>query len=107
MAFKNNEEQRIYKREWYKRNKTKVIAEVVARKQRRAKEFLEFKKTLKCSKCPENDYRCLDFHHTIPAEKDRAVSTLVGWSMERVMSEVAKCVVLCANCHRKEHAPLV
>jgi hypothetical protein len=50
---------------------------------------------------------CLDFHHADPAEKDidpaQAVS-LKGWSIDRIRAEIAKCAVLCANCHRKAHA---
>jgi len=26
-----------------------------------------------------------------------------NWSRKRILDEVAKCIVLCANCHRKMH----
>jgi predicted HNH restriction endonuclease len=29
-----------------------------------------------------------------------------GYSKERVIDEIEKCVVLCANCHRKFHGGL-
>lgn len=49
--------------------------------------------------------RALELHHLDPNEKDFTVSpstTLYRWS--RVVEEVRKCVLLCANCHREVHA---
>ncbi len=66
-----------------------------------------YRKTLRCSRCPETDWRCLDFHHPDPAEKRMDVSELVaqGRSLRIVRDEISKCEVLCANCHRMEHVP--
>lgn len=48
---------------------------------------------------------CLEFHHKDPSKKEVTLSRAVnnGWSIERMEKEIAKCVVLCANCHRKLH----
>ena len=56
-----------------------------------------------CSVCPEKDARCLDFHHL--GEKEREVGDMVrlGFSRARILKEIAKCRILCANCHRKLH----
>lgn len=59
-----------------------------------------------CKLCPENDIDCLDFHHVNPTEKEDTISTLVWSSTPILVAEIAKCVVLCANCHRKLHAKL-
>lgn len=58
-----------------------------------------------CVRCDEVDPACLDFHHLDPSQKGGAVKEFVrrGASRERVMAEVAKCVILCSNCHRKLH----
>jgi len=56
-----------------------------------------------CVDCGEADLRCLDFDHREPADKLSNVSALV-WTharWERVLAEIAKCDVRCANCHRK------
>jgi len=60
----------------------------------------------KCQRC---DYsRCsaaLDFHHRDPATKLFMVNVThmtKGWN--RILAEAAKCDLLCANCHREEHA---
>lgn len=63
------------------------------------------KKTLKCNRCPETDWVALDFHHSDPNEKDMEISNMVGlaWSKEKILKEISKCEILCANCHRKHH----
>ena len=65
--------------------------------------FKEYKSTLKCIRCGESNPLCLEFHHKDPTQKDRAISTMTRLSPEKVKEEIAKCDVLCANCHRKLH----
>lgn len=54
--------------------------------------------------CGESDHIALDFHHTDPASKNGTIEKLRKYSRARLEAEMAKCVVLCANCHRKGHA---
>ena len=65
--------------------------------------FLDLKKGKKCSHCPENYPACLDYHHVDPKTKwkDGIHSAVRSWSKRRVLEEIAKCIILCANCHRK------
>lgn len=44
----------------------------------------------------------MDFDHLDGASKSSGISQMVrgGWSMERVLTEIAKCELVCANCHR-------
>lgn len=60
---------------------------------------------LSCQECGENHPATLDFHHLDPETKDRAVASMIsrGWTEAEILSEMSKCVVLCANCHRKLH----
>lgn len=44
-----------------------------------------------------------DFHHRDPAQKDFVISGR-RYSRERVRAELDKCELLCAICHRLEHA---
>lgn len=66
----------------------------------------EYKREQGCRRCDHSDPRCLVFHHD--GSKNAAVSTMVttGRPDEVIRSEATDCVVLCANCHRKEHAEL-
>lgn len=55
------------------------------------------------SKCIE----ALEFHHLDPKQKDFSISNTGGTpSFEKMKEEVDKCQLLCANCHREEHARL-
>ena len=65
----------------------------------------EIKGNSGCCKCSEKDPSCLDFHHVDPTKKEFMVSKLVFCkSKDRMFKEIKKCVVICANCHRKLHA---
>lgn len=64
--------------------------------------YVDSKKT-KCSNCGEDHIACLDFHHLKDKEIDLAMVTAKSWSKNRIDKEIAKCIILCANCHRKLH----
>lgn len=66
------------------------------------------KNILGCEKCDETDPDCLDFHHLDPTIKLRCISRMTDakQSQETIMIEMNKCIVLCANCHRKEEAKM-
>lgn len=56
-----------------------------------------------CAKCGETRTYVLDFHHKDKNEKDFTIGTFKKGNLELVQSEIDKCVVLCANCHREFH----
>jgi 5-methylcytosine-specific restriction endonuclease McrA len=58
-----------------------------------------------CAHCKENgNADVLDFHHVNPETKVSPINVLVRTSgLLAVLEEMEKCIVLCANCHRKEH----
>ena len=66
----------------------------------------EIKSSLSCKSCGESRAWCLDFHHRNPAEKEYKFSQLRYWSRARILEEIDKCDVLCANCHRDYHYQL-
>lgn len=67
--------------------------------------YNQLKENLECARCGENHPATLQFHHRDPQKKDFNLSESIrqGYSAERIKREVAKCTVLCANCHAKEH----
>lgn len=89
---------------WYYRNRERDIAKKDRRRARLRRWLHEYKHDhCSCRECGESDPACLDFHHV--GDKDLGVSKMVtdGYSAERIREEIERCVVLCANCHRKEH----
>lgn len=71
---------------------------------KRRKWIIEIKNSLLCKECGEKRIHCLDFHHRDPNEKDFKLSSAIyRYSKERILAEISKCDVLCANCHRDYH----
>jgi predicted HNH restriction endonuclease len=100
--MKTNKE---YQAKWYSKNKQKQIDKSEKRRKEIKAKIRSYKSSLKCEKCSENHPACLDFHHIDPSKKEANIYQIAikGWSWDRIMEEIAKCQVLCANCHRKIH----
>jgi len=96
---------RNYQRNWHQRNKAQRIARALKRKEQLRAFYNQLKESLECSICGENHPATLQFHHRDPQKKDFNLSEAVrqGYSAERIQKEIAKCSVLCANCHAKLH----
>lgn len=61
----------------------------------------------KCQVCGYNKcFWALDFHHLSKAEKSFNISGGTK-SFESMKSELDKCILVCANCHREIHAGII
>jgi hypothetical protein len=106
LVFQSNcrECQKNYRREHYLKNKKKYIDKAAQYTKNIIEWFHNIKKELKCEMCGESRFWVLDFHHKDPKEKDLEVSLLTRkGSKKRIVKEIEKCSVLCANCHRDLH----
>lgn len=57
-----------------------------------------------CQKCNQEYHPAVfEFHHIDPSDKDRDPSKMTGLSWIRLKTELDKCQLLCANCHRLIH----
>jgi hypothetical protein len=97
----------IYKREHYRNNKQRYIDNAAARRRRildeRTRFLVEFLKSNPCVDCGENDLIVLEFDH----QSDKSFDVAYGirnCNWEAVLAEIAKCEVVCANCHRRRTA---
>jgi hypothetical protein len=95
-------------KKYYTDNKEIHIKNITARKNKVIQEnkarVHRIKSRARCHFCTETDPVCLDFHHLYDKkfEVSRALGTGYGWGVIR--EEIEKCVIVCANCHRKLHA---
>ena len=87
--------------------KNKDNYERVKSYRQRMKEKLVNYKGGKCQLCGyDKCITSLEFHHLNPNEKDFGISTYSNLKWETIISEVNKCIMVCANCHREIHAGL-
>lgn len=88
----------------YEKNKLKVIVDVKNKEKKIKKWINEYKSTLKCLFCDEDENVCLDFHHLDPLTKVGEISQLTNrGSLKLIQTEIKKCICVCSNCHRKIH----
>jgi hypothetical protein len=76
---------------------------------KRAKNKIKVLKILgisKCSKCgyEGKNFASLDFHHQDPKIKSFNISKRIKEiTLKEIMDESKKCLVVCKNCHKKDH----
>lgn len=89
----------------YAKNPSAYMERNKARKAESRALMVEIKAGLKCEVCGESHPATLDFHHRDPKQKEANIGHMVnrGFSKEAILAEIAKCKVVCANCHRKLH----
>jgi len=58
----------------------------------------------KCSICGyDKCIRALHFHHIDKSTKDYQISNMYSFSDEKIIQEMKKCIIVCANCHAELH----
>lgn len=61
----------------------------------------------KCIKCGYNKYYgALEFHHVEKKDKEFNFKKFRSLKKEKLLKELNKCILLCSNCHKEEHASL-
>ena len=94
-------------REWYKDNIDLVRKNDLnkIRRQNTIIAIVTFLKSHPCVDCGEQDILVLDFDHQ-KNNKSSTISNLLrcGYSIDKIKNEIDKCVVRCANCHRRKTA---
>ena len=96
------------KNKYYHNNRERVSKNVYQAKKLRievARKFvLEYLNLHPCIDCGEKDVVVLEFDHL--KDKNKGISKMVseGYNTQKILEEINKCVVRCANCHRRKTA---
>lgn len=92
----------------YSKNSKQIKQRMKILEEEITNEFNQIKQKLGCKFCLEKEPACLDFHHLDKSLKEENVSFWVhAKSKNKALEEAKKCIVVCANCHRKIHAGLI
>jgi hypothetical protein len=97
----------VYKHEHYSANKLRYIAQARERKRGLALErtewLLHYFETHPCLDCGESDAVVLEFDHR--RDKEFNIGGVLPYrNWEMILTEIEKCDVVCANCHRRRTA---
>lgn len=110
--------QNVYKYKEYHTNyraahKAQMKARDEKHRNKTRKEWMSFLSNhikLQCQKCGYNKtFFAMDFHHINPKEKEYNIYDLMRKKLTEeikqiFLQEYKKCILLCATCHREEHA---
>jgi len=93
-----------YKRTY--KDRAQYLIQAVAKRRKKLKEMAVDYKGGKCQFCSYNKtLEALDFHHIDESTKSFGLSKDgLTRSWKKVMQELDKCILVCANCHREIHA---
>jgi len=102
MPYKDPVKQKEFQHQHYLKYKSTYLRNTKKRRDTLREWVYTFKD--KCELCGYNKCkRALDFHHITPTDKVEEVGRLMrdSKSKELILTEIKKCIVLCANCHRE------
>jgi len=99
----NRELRDVIDKRYYEENKSDIYRRKMDRRKRLKGEAVKVSGG-KCKNCGyDKCLSALEFHHQ-QKNKEGNVSTLLkNQSRQKLLKEVGKCILLCANCHRELH----
>lgn len=88
-------------RRYYRRNHAEMLRKKKEQRLSRIAYVNSFKTC--CLMCGNADPRVIDFHHVEKKISSVAELKTNSASRAKIAAEIAKCIQLCANCHRIHH----
>ncbi len=76
--------------------------EPIKKRREEAERFIyEYLSVHTCVDCGEYDFSVLTFDHVRGKKMDISQMVTQGYSIEAIMKEIARCEVVCSNCHMR------
>ena len=100
---KRKEYHKAYNKKHYAENRDYWLEKSKKQKIRKREWFQAIKADLSCQRCKADHPAVLDFHHHEDNKLFTVSEGLDRYSEKKMLEEIAKCEVLCANCHRIHH----
>jgi hypothetical protein len=104
-ALARREYNRAYQRRWYRLNRALHIARVNRSRSKRSARTRRLVDRLKARPCADCGVRyppyVMDFDHVSGTKLKEIAAMTSRWAWHRIVAEIAKCEVVCANCHRE------
>jgi hypothetical protein len=91
-----------YRRQHYLKNREKYIKLAADGGDNFRTWWAEYRKQFVCS-CGESHPGCIDFHHPNDNKSANVSKLVIDKCKTKLLTEIEKCIPLCANCHRKHH----
>lgn len=102
MPYKDKEKQRLYQREWARNIPLEVKRSGSSARRQRNRLIIQKAKSVPCTDC-KNVYPTyvMDLDHLPDFKKlDQVGRVGHAYGSKKVLEEISKCEVVCANCHR-------
>ena len=101
--YQENKDYILEQHKQYKKDRIEQHREYKRQDYRKRKKWLNGYKILKgCSICGYNrSPAALEFHHN--GGKEFTIGECSSYGLKRIKKEIAKCIILCSNCHRELH----
>lgn len=99
----NKDRMRQYRRDWYYRNREASIEKAYAQRRIQRQTAKEYVNALKADPCTDCGGQfppvAMQFDHLRDKEYGIAAMVSNGLPVHRIQAEIAKCELVCANCH--------
>lgn len=102
MPYKDPKDPRALesKRKHYRKNRKKYIEAKNKRKKEAQRLIIKYK-SKPCADCGQKyPYYVMDFDHKFDKKFNLSTAPNRGFSIKKILEEVAKCDIVCSNCHR-------
>lgn len=102
MPYRDKEKQKAANRRWYLKNQKEQVKRVMERSKKIRNDVYRHKESKPCEDCGKQyPHYVMEFDH-VRGEKVANVGDLLNrnMSISGVWGEIAKCELVCANCHR-------